>query len=169
MGASRTTTPKLVRDTCERLEKLLRDSPAYRKIEPGLYVIKQGSAMVMISVHAWRETHVVIRLTAQLVKGVTMEVPLALELLELNAILRFGAFAWEPKGRAIVFSHTLLEKALGDAPEFLDTVAAFAMVCDEYDDRIAARYGGSTMADLLEEETMRQLRRSGDEHAGWLR
>ena len=99
----------------------------------------------------------IIRLTAQLVKGVNMEVPLALELLELNSVLRFGSFAWIPSSQVIVFSHTLLERDLGDTEEFLDTIRDFASVADEYDDRIAARYGGSTMADLLEEEYMRTM------------
>ncbi len=152
---------KAVREVNSRIEELLHTSAAYRKVENGLYVIKQGSCLVMIGVQPWKETHTVIRLTAQLVKGVTMEVPLALELLELNSILRFGAFAWVPSSQAIVFSHTLLERSLGDAEEFLDTIRDFAIVADEYDDRIAARYGGSTMADLLEEEHMR-LFGSGD-------
>ena len=37
-----------------------------------------------------------------------MEVPLALQLLEMNALLRFGAFAYVPAGDVIIFSHTLL-------------------------------------------------------------
>ena len=36
-----------------------------------------------------------------------MEVPLALQLLEMNALLRFGAFAYVPAGDVIIFSHTL--------------------------------------------------------------
>ena len=32
------------------IEKTLQDSPAYRKVDDTLYVIKQGSAYVMISV-----------------------------------------------------------------------------------------------------------------------
>jgi len=77
---------------------MLGDSPAYRKIEDGLYCIKQGSTLVMISVHPWGN-RAVVRLAAQLVKGVSMEVPLALELLETNALLRFGAFAYVPPAR----------------------------------------------------------------------
>lgn len=147
-----------VTETCKRVEALLSKSSAYRKVDAGLYVIKQGSSLVMISVHQWKGKHVVIRLTAQLVKGVSMEVPLALELLELNAAMRFGAFAFIPKGNMVVLCHTLLERDVADAREFLDTLADFAIVADEYDDRIAARYGGSTMQDLLEEATMDHIR-----------
>lgn len=146
-----------VRATSLRLEKILGKSPAYRKIDDGLYVVKQGSTLVMATVHPWR-THSVVRLVAQLVKGVTMEVPLALELLELNSILRFGAFAYLPTGDVIALVHTLADRELTDTEEFLQTVRDFALVADEYDDRIAARYGGQTMQDLLEEAVLDHLR-----------
>src|SRR5687768_8588667 len=83
-----------VRKASQRIEQVLSKSPAYKKIDDALFVIKQGSTLVMLSVHSWRQTHAVVRLVAQLVKGVSMEVPLALELLEMNAVLRFGAFAY---------------------------------------------------------------------------
>lgn len=167
MPFSQNATNPAVKTTCGRIEKLLGENQAYRKIDTGLYVIKQGSSLVMISVHPWKETHVVIRLTAQLVKGVTMEVPLAMELLELNAIMRFGAFAYIPKGDIVVFSHTLLDRALSNEQEFLDTIRDFAIVADEYDDRIAARYGGSTMQDLLEEQAIHHMQRDHRDHQFW--
>lgn len=157
-AAAKAANSVAVADTCNRVEALLSKSSAYRKVDMGLYVIKQGSSLVMISIHPWKSNHVVIRLTAQLVKGVSMEVPLALELLELNASMRFGSFAFIPKGDVVVLCHTLLERDVADAREFLDTLADFAIVADEYDDRIAARYGGSTMQDLLEEATMLHIR-----------
>jgi hypothetical protein len=147
-----------VREARRSIEKMLGESHAYRKIEDGLYCIKQGSTLVMISVHPWGN-RAVVRLAAQLVKGVSMEVPLALELLETNALLRFGAFAYVPAGEVVIFAHTLLDRDLGDREEFLGTIRDFALVADEYDDRIAARYGGQTMQDLLEESVVEQLRR----------
>lgn len=141
------------------LEKMLGDSVAYRKIEDGLYCIKQGSTLVMISAHPWGD-RAVVRLAAQLVKGVTMEIPLALELLETNALLRFGAFAYVPAGEVIIFAHTLLDRDLGDREEFLRTIRDFALVADDYDDRIAARYGGQTMQDLLEQSVIDHMRHS---------
>lgn len=167
MAFSSSAPNETVRATNHSIERLLGESPAYRKIDTGLYVIKQGSCLVMISVHPWKDTHVIIRLTAQLVKGVTMEVPLALELLELNAILRFGSFAYIPKGEIIVFSHTLLDRTLSDEQEFLDTVKDFAIVADEYDDRIAARYGGSTMQDLLEDQAIEHMQQDHRSHDFW--
>src|SRR3954465_7955467 len=146
------------------LEKMLGDSQAYRKIEDGLYCIKQGSTLVMISAHPWGD-RAVVRLAAQLVKGVTMEVPLALQLLEMNALLRFGAFAYVPAGDVIIFSHTLLGGDTLDGEELTTTIRDVAIIADEYDDRIAARYGGQTMQELLEESVVEHFRTAhGKDH-----
>ena len=149
-----------VRRACQRVEELLSKSPAYRKVDDGLYVIKQGTTLVMVSVHPW-QTHAVVRLVAQLVKGVSMEVPLALELLETNALLRFGAFAYVPAGEVILFCHTMADRELTDEEEFMETIKDFAVVADEYDDRITARYGGQTMAELMEESVVDHVRTTG--------
>jgi hypothetical protein len=147
-----------VKDAGRHVELALCSSAAYRKVEDGLYCVKQGSTLVMISVHPWGK-HAVVRLTAQLVAGVAMEVSLALELLELNSVLRFGAFAFQPTGQVVLFFHTLLDRDLGDPEEFRETVRDFAMVADDYDDRIAARYGGQTMQDIMEETAVEHMRR----------
>ena len=52
------------------IERTLQDSPAYRKVDDSLYVIKQGSAYVMINVVPWGDNKAMVRCTAQLVKGV---------------------------------------------------------------------------------------------------
>ena len=149
-----------VHSASQKIEKMLGDSHAYRKVEDGLYAIKQGSSMVMIKVHPWKD-RALIRLVAQLVKGVSMECLLAVELLQLNAVLRFGAFAFVPEGQAVVLCHTLIDRDLGDREEFTETIRDFAFVADEYDDRIAARYGGQTMEDLMEESVIARMRRAG--------
>ena len=74
--------------SCLTIEKALKKSSAFRKIDDGLYVVKQGSSLVMISVLPWNADRAVVRCVAQLVKGVSMEVPLAMQLLEMNALLR---------------------------------------------------------------------------------
>ena len=148
-----------VQAASQKIEKMLGASPAYRKVEDGLFAVKQGSSMIMIKVHPWKD-HALIRLVAQLVKGVSMECMLAVELLQLNAVLRFGAFAFVPEGQAIVLCHTLLDRDLGDKDEFTQTIRDFAFVADEYDDRIAARYGGQTMEDLMEESVIARMRQA---------
>lgn len=144
---------------------MLSSNSAYRKVEDGLYAVKQGSSMIMIKVHNWKDRSI-IRLVAQLVKGVSMECMLAVELLQLNAVLRFGSFAFVPEGQAIVLCHTLVDRDLGDREEFLETIRDFAFVADEYDDRIAARYGGQTMEDLMEESVIARMRQAGGPDPG---
>ena len=78
------------------IERTLQDSPAFRKIDDSLYVIKQGSAYVMISVVPWGDNKAMVRCASQLVKGIDVDGPLAKQLLELNGHLRFGAFAIDP-------------------------------------------------------------------------
>ena len=152
-----------VKTAAQRVEKLLSKSPAFRKVDEGLYVIKQGSTLVMVTVHPWK-SHAVVRLVAQLVKGVRMEAGLALELLELNAILRFGAFAYAAAGAVVLFCHTMADRELTDEEEFMETIRDFAFVADDYDDRIADRYGGQTMRDLLEESVVEHVRNAPDDH-----
>jgi hypothetical protein len=69
-----------------------------------------------------------------------------------------------PTGEVIVFSHTLLGGATLNATELTATVRDVAIIADEYDDRIAARYGGQTMQDLLEESVIEHLRAPGPDH-----
>ena len=68
-----------------------------------------------------------------------------------------------PAGDVIIFSHTLLGGATLDAEELVTTIRDVAIVADEYDDRIAARYGGSTMQDLLEDSVIEHFRTDHDE------
>ena len=39
-------------------------------------------------------------------------------------------------------------------------------MADEYDDRIAARYGGQTMEDLMEESVIARMRQAGGPDPG---
>jgi len=153
--------------SCLTIENALKKSSAFRKIDDGLYVVKQGSSLVMISALAWNSDRAVVRCVAQLVKGVSMEMPLAMQLLEMNALLRFGAFAYVPAGEVVIFSHTLLGGATMTPEELTATVRDVALIADEYDDRIAARYGGQTMQELLEESVIEHLRTAdADDHFG---
>ncbi|MEZ4367585.1 MAG: YbjN domain-containing protein [Kofleriaceae bacterium] len=139
------------------IERTLQDSPAYRKVDDALYVIKQGSAYVMISVVPWGKHKAMVRCTAQLVKGVELTGGLAAQLLELNAHLRFGAFAWEPADETVLFTHTILGGTTLDADELMATVSDVALIADEYDDKLMKKYGGQRMVDLLEEAALERI------------
>lgn len=139
------------------IEKTLQDSPAFRKIDDTLYVIKQGSAYVMISVVPWGENRAMVRCASQLVKGIDVDGPLAKQLLELNAHLRFGAFAWDPGEHTVLFTHTILGGTTLDPEELMATLRDVALIADEYDDKLVKKYGGQRMIDLLEEAAMERI------------
>jgi hypothetical protein len=143
--------------SCDIIEKTLSDSPAYEKVEDRLYVVKQGTSIVMINVVPWGSDKAVVRCIAQLVKGVKLTSTLAVQLLEMNAVVRFGAFGFVPDGDVITFGHSILGGATMDPLELLATIRDVALIADEYDDRIARKYGGQTMMELLEESALRHL------------
>ncbi len=139
------------------IEKTLQDSTAYRKIDDNLYVLKQGSAYVMISVVPWGDNRAMVRCVSQLVKGVDVDGPLAKQLLELNGHLRFGAFAYDPGEHTVLFSHTILGGTTLDPEELMATLRDVALIADEYDDKLMQKYGGQRMVDLLEEAAMERI------------
>jgi hypothetical protein len=139
------------------IERTLSNSPAYKKVDDSLYAVKQGSTYVLINVVPWGTDKALVRCVAQLVKGVTMEAALAQQLLELNAHLRFGAFAFDPDGELILFLHSILGGATLDPEELIATVRDVALIADEYDDRIIRKYGGQTMKDIVEEAAMERI------------
>jgi hypothetical protein len=143
--------------TRELIEDTLGENPAYRKLDNRLFIVKQGSTFVMINIVDLDEDRVQVRCIAQLVKGVKMSEQLAVDLLAMNAKLRFGAFAFEPNGNLILFVHSILGGDTLDAPELLATVADVALLSDEYDDKIIEKYGGQRMKDLLEEAAIERL------------
>jgi hypothetical protein len=139
------------------IERTLQDSPAYRKVDDTLYVIKQGSAYVMISVVPWGDNRAMVRCASQLVKGVNVDGPLAMQLLELNGHLRFGAFAMDSLEHTILFTHTILGGTTLDPEELTATLRDVALIADEYDDKLVKKYGGQRMIDLLEESAMERI------------
>jgi hypothetical protein len=139
------------------IEKTIQDSPAYRKVDDSLYVIKQGSAYVMINVVPWGDNRAMVRCTSQLVKGVNIDGNLAMQLLELNAHLRFGAFAMDTQDNTILFTHTILGGHTLDSEELTATLRDVALIADEYDDKLVKKYGGQRMIDLLEEAAMERI------------
>lgn len=148
--------------SCAQIEKTLGKSQAFRKVEDRLYVVKQGSSYVMINVlatggKAHSDDRAVVRVVAQVVADVRPEPSLFRQLLILNGQLRFGAFAYVPEGHLVLFVHTILGGEGMDSRELTATVHDVALIADEYDDRIVARYGGARMQDLLQQSAISHL------------
>jgi hypothetical protein len=147
-----------VHTTCARIEELLAESHAFRKVDARFYVVRQGSAYIYMHVLEWEPGRAVIRFVAQLARGVEMTPDLAIKQLTLNARLRFGSFGWVRSGQCVTLQHTLLGGGTLDAEELLATLRDLALLADEYDDRIVAEAGGQTMQEVLEEHEMHHLR-----------
>lgn len=139
-----------VRITVARLEETLAGSPAFTRIEPRFYVVRQGSAYVYIHVLAWEPDRALVRLVAQLARGVDMTPDLAIKLLRFNARLRFGAFGYVEQGSCVVLVHTLLGGETLDADEIEAAVRDLSVLADEFDDRIVEEVGGQRMQDLID-------------------
>jgi len=161
---SKTTAVEL---TVRRVEELLCKNPAYAKIEPRFYVVRQGSAYVYIQVLAWQPDRVLVRLVAQLARGVEMTPDLALRLLRLNTRMRFGAFGYVARDACVVLSHSLLGGETLDADELLTALRTLAMVADEYDDHIVKEAGGKRMQDLLDDSAAAALATDIATRDGW--
>src|SRR5262245_59998304 len=121
-----------VRVTVARIEETLADSTAFTRVEPRFYVVRQGTAYVYIHVLPWEPDRALVRLVAQLARGVDMTPDLALKLLRLNARLRFGAFGYVSQGSCVVFVHTLLGGETLDAEEITTALSDLSMLADDF-------------------------------------
>ncbi len=143
--------------TCETIERTLAENKAFRKIEDKMYVVKQGSSYVMVNVVPWGDDRAIVRCVAQLVKGVRMDGGLGLQLLSLNAVLRFGAFAFVKEGDLVLFLHSILGGETLDSEELVSTIRDVALIADDWDDKIIEHFGGQRMQDLLEESALANI------------
>ena len=109
------------------------------------------------SVVPWGDNRAMVRCTAQLVKGVDVDGPLAKQLLELNGHLRFGAFAVDSAEHTVLFTHTILGGTTLDPDELIATLSDVALIADEYDDKLMQKYGGQRMLDLIEEAALERI------------
>ena len=140
------------------IEETLGNSKAFRKVEERLYVVRQGSAYVMIVVLPAKEGRSIVRLAAQVVTGIDMSGDLALRLLRLNSRLRFGAFGYQEEGKVVTLCHSILGGDTLDPEEIVASLEDLALLADEYDVRLIEAGGGSTMQDLLDDDEAGRIR-----------
>ena len=148
-----------VLESCARIEAALASSPAFRRVDQELYVVKQGSAYVLVQVIPWGTARALIRMVAQLVRNANMTETLAVRLLKLNARLRFGAFGYVEEGRLVTFTHTLLGGRTLDQDELVSALRDVALLADEWDNTIAEQSGGETFEMVLQDELVARLQR----------
>src|SRR5258706_12926745 len=90
-----------VRVTVARIEETLAGSPAFTRVEPRFYVVRQGTAYVYIHVLPWEPERALVRLVAQLAPGVEKTPGLALTLLRLDAPLPLRALRYLNPGSCV--------------------------------------------------------------------
>lgn len=146
--------------TIRTINEALAGNPAFRRIEERLFVVKQGSAYVMICAQPFGEGEALVRLAAQVVTGISMNGEVATRLLRVNASLRFGAFGYHEEGGAVTLSHAMLGGEALVPEALLTALEDLARTADDFDDKLVALCGGARMADLLQEETIARLRRA---------
>ncbi len=146
-----------VRRTCRTIEETLGDSSAFKQVDDALYIVKQGSAYVMVHVIPWVPSRAVVRCVAQMVTGLDMDGTLAMKLLAMNSVLRFGSFAYVPEDRVLLFEHSILGGETLDPEELVAAVTDVAVIADDWDDRIIAEYGGRTMEDVITDEALTRI------------
>jgi len=108
-----------------------------------------------ISVEPYGPEEVVATVMAYCVQGVDVDEDLALGLLELNHTLPFGAFSLV--GSDIFFSYAIFGRTL-ERSNLLNAIAAVATISDDYDDRIADKYGGERALDRIRDTGGRKRR-----------
>lgn len=143
--------------TCKVIEGALGTSRAFRKIDGDLYIVKQGSAYVMIHVVPWGEDRAIVRCVAQMVTGIDIDGEMARKLLAMNSVLRFGTFSYVPEDRVLLFGHSILGGSSLGPDELVAVVTDVAVIADDWDDRVIAECGGRTMEDVVTDEALSRI------------
>lgn len=145
-------------ETYQKVEEYLPeffDDP-YLDDDNGHYYVRYGSTVLEISVVAYGPKEAVVNIMSYCVQGADVDEELLRGLLQLNHSLPFGSFSLV--GDDIFFSHAIFGRDL-EARALLGAIAAVADVADEYDDRIVARYGGTTALERIQDTGGRPQRK----------
>jgi hypothetical protein len=106
-----------------------------------------GSARVFVDVLPVLDDSTAVRASAPVLSDVDLGDGLAVRATELTAGTRFGAFMHLPERRELWFQHAILGDDL-DEVELDAAIDAVAAIADDWDDRLAAEFGGKRYADL---------------------
>jgi len=144
------------------INNALEGYASFRRIDERLFMVKQGSAYVMIMVQPPELDRVLVRLAAQVVTGISMTGDLALHLLRVNARLRFGAFGYQEKGGVVTLSHAILGGYAFSPDALLAALEDLSLLADEFDDKLVAVGGGARMHDVIQEEAISSARQTAE-------
>ena len=109
--------------------------------------VMEGSAFVQVGVFPWGDADATITTRAWVVAGAELTRDLLAFLLRENGGMHFGAFGIDDEGD-IFFEHSIVGSTC-DRKELEASVTAVLRTADEYDDRIASRWGGKRALDEI--------------------
>ncbi len=122
----------------------------------GHFYVRYGSTVLEISVERYGPEEAMVMAMAYCVQNVEADEDLLRGLLELNHSLPFGSFSLV--GDDIFFHHALFGRSL-ERHALLNALAAVATISDDYDDRIADKFGGQRALDRIRDTGGRQRRK----------
>ena len=115
---------------------------------PNNFRIRNGSAIVNISVQEWGEDEAAILFRAWVIQKAEMTPDLMYYLLRKNETMRFGAFGIDDV-HDIFFEHSIVGSTC-DIEEFRASLKAVAVISDGLDDEIQGQFGGLRAVDVGE-------------------
>lgn len=115
--------------------------------EEGIFLVRYGSAVVMISTFT-HDGQEYVRLAAVLLLGFRPKLELLTRLLRLNSHVLMGSFQLF-EDETLCFTHTLLAKGL-DLATFRHALLYVGRVADDHDEALQALGGGERMEELLD-------------------
>lgn len=110
------------------------------------FYLKFGTTVLEISIEAYEEDDAVVKILAFCVQGVEPTFELTTELLRLNSEVPLGAFSLVEGD--IFYSHSFLGRRL-QPEQLIASLGSVASISDEYDELLAAKYGGQTALERL--------------------
>lgn len=125
--------------------------------EDGHFYVRYGSTVIEISVDPYGPEEEAVIIMSYCVQGVRADEDLLRALLELNHSLPFGSFSLV--GDDIFFQYALFGRTL-ERPNLLNAIASVSTISDDYDDKIAAKYGGQRALDRIRDTGGRKRRKS---------
>jgi hypothetical protein len=121
----------------------LQSGAIHKSDDRPAFFIRQGSAIVVVSVGAIGNDEASITVGAQVVTGARVTGELMAFLLGYNHGSLFGAFGMNPENGTITFDHSIVGSTC-DHKELVTSISIVAMTADRYDDAIIEKFGGKS-------------------------
>lgn len=131
------------------LDHLARLGVEPQRTDEGIYLLKYGSTVLMISIFE-DDGHAFVRIASTLLVGVRTDLELLTRLLRLNTEVIYGAFLLF-EDDTLSFAHTLLADEL-DAAAFEHALLYVAKLSDDHDEDLQALAGGRRAEEVLSDE-----------------